>query len=70
MAVNIVIGLDYYLRVAALLFAPRRARRRAARAVGRSSCWRGRHLALTALVTIGLSVYPQPLLHAAGLAAH
>ena len=26
-------------------------------------------LALTAVVTIALSVYPQPLLHAAGLAA-
>jgi NADH-quinone oxidoreductase subunit N len=68
-AVNTVIGLAYYLRVAALLFAdphhevardaPRRWSPQPAGAVA---------LALTAVVTIGLSVYPQPLLHAAGLA--
>jgi NADH-quinone oxidoreductase subunit N len=66
--VNTVIGLAYYLRVAALVFAPR------TEGVGARSRW-GDHragaaaLALTAVVTIGLSVYPQPLLHAAGLAA-
>src|SRR4051794_7073530 len=68
-AVNTVIGLAYYLRVAALVFAPR-TRPTAARWQ-----WPGHRagavaLAITAAVTIGLSVYPQPLLHAAGLAAH
>ena len=65
--VNTVIGLAYYLRVAALLFSP-----------GESSATKARWtdnragavaLAVTAVVTIGLSVYPQPLLQAAGLAA-
>ena len=68
-AVNTVIGLAYYLRVAALVFAPRPGP-----AAARSQ-WAGHRagaaaLAITAVVTIGLSVYPQPLLHAAGLAAH
>jgi len=69
-AVNTVIGLAYYLRVAALLFAPAAgdprtvgapARRDHASAVAA--------LVVTAAVTIALSVYPQPLLHAAGLAS-
>jgi len=72
-AVNTVIGLAYYLRVAALVFAPRPepavARPRwndpsGSRRAGAVA------LAITAVVTIALSVYPQPLLHAAGLAAH
>ena len=70
-AVNTVIGLAYYLRVAALLFAdsgreeqPRwSARNLAGSRAGALA------LALTAAVTIGLSVYPQPLLHAAGIAS-
>ena len=67
-AVNTVVGLAYYLRVAALVFAPR------ADSAGARSRWGGHRagavaLALTAVVTIALSVYPQPLLHAAGLAA-
>jgi len=65
-AVNTVIGLAYYLRVAALLFAgsageeaerPPRALTPATAAVG-----------LAAAVTVALSVYPQPLLHAASSA--
>jgi len=68
-AVNTVIGLAYYLRVAALVFAPRAEpeRMRARWADHRAGAVA---LAVTAVVTIGLSVYPQPLLHAAGLAAH
>ena len=69
-AVNTVIGLAYYLRVAALLFADA-GRDVESRSPARAMA--GRHagavaLALTAVVTLGLSVYPQPLLHAAGLA--
>ena len=68
-AVNTVIGLAYHLRVAALVFAPR------ARQTNDRARWADHRagavaLAVTAAVTIGLSVYPQPLLHAAGLAAH
>jgi NADH-quinone oxidoreductase subunit N len=68
-AVNTVIGLAYYLRVAALVFAPR-ARDSDARARWADHRAGAVALAITAAVTIGLSVYPQPLLHAAGLAAH
>jgi hypothetical protein len=39
----------------------------APRAAGRSGVLAA--LALTAIVTVALSVYPQPLLHVAGLAA-
>jgi NADH-quinone oxidoreductase subunit N len=70
-AVNTVVGLAYYLRVAALLFATRDggAERVRSSHLG-SDRWAGAvALALTAVVTVGLSVYPQPLLHAAGLAA-
>jgi NADH-quinone oxidoreductase subunit N len=68
-AVNTVIGLAYYLRVAALVFAPR------AQPADARPRWADHRagavaLGLTAIMTIGLSVYPQPLLHAAGLAAH
>jgi NADH-quinone oxidoreductase subunit N len=73
-AVNTVIGLAYYLRVAALLFAgagdrveavepaaaPGTARRSAAFAAA---------LAVTVVVTVALSVDPQPLLHWASDAA-
>ena len=67
-AVNTVIGLGYYLRVAALLFAD------GGRETSGQPRWSGRHagavaLALTAAVTVFFSVYPQPLLHAAGLAS-
>jgi len=72
-AVNTVIGLAYYLRVAALVFAPR-AEPGGARAhwADPSGSRRAGMLALglTAVVTVALSVYPQPLLHVAGLAAH
>jgi len=75
-AVNTVIGLAYYLRVAALVFAPQAepgdARMRWADhwAEHRTDHRAGAvALALTAVVTLALSVYPQPLLHAAGLAA-
>jgi NADH-quinone oxidoreductase subunit N len=67
-AVNTVVGLAYYLRVAAVMFvvdeeAPElpvspRPSRGIAIAV-----------AVTAVVTVALSVDPQPLLHAAGLAS-
>ena len=67
-AVNTVIGLAYYLRVAALLFAgvgeERPERRRRAMTVTPA----GVAVGLVGLVTVALSVYPQPLLHAAGLA--
>ena len=67
-AINTVIGLGYYLRVAALLFAD------AGTGAPAASQWAGRRaasiaLAVTAVVTIAVSVYPQPLLHAAGLAS-
>jgi NADH-quinone oxidoreductase subunit N len=67
-AVNTVIGLAYYLRVAALMFT---------RADGDQPSSAGRDSARPVVLAIGvaavavaiLSVYPQPLLHAAGLAA-
>jgi NADH-quinone oxidoreductase subunit N len=67
-AVNAVIGLAYYLRVAALLFVPPTTTAQV------RVRWAGERagavaLAVTAAVTVALSVYPQPLLHAAGLAA-
>jgi len=67
-AVNTVIGLAYYLRVAALMFVTRTAEPVRERAGG------GRRaaavaVAVTAAVTVVLSVDPQPLLHAAGLAS-
>jgi NADH-quinone oxidoreductase subunit N len=70
-AVNTVVGLAYYLRVAALLFATRDVGGERVRSSSPGSDrWAGAvALALTAVVTVGLSVYPQPLLHAAGLAA-
>ena len=70
-AVNTVVGLAYYLRVAALLFAtPEGAGERVRSSHLGADRWAGAvALALTAVVTVGLSVYPQPLLHAAGLAA-
>jgi len=63
-AINTVIGLAYYLRVAALMFAPGEApdtqptseRQSTPVAVG---------VAIAAIVTVMLSVYPQPLLHLA-----
>jgi NADH-quinone oxidoreductase subunit N len=64
-AVNTVIGLAYYLRFAALPFLgvgdrsePASDRVRVPKPVGAA-------LALTAVATLALSVYPQPLLHAA-----
>jgi NADH:ubiquinone oxidoreductase subunit 2 (subunit N) len=64
-AVNTVIGLAYYLRFAALPFlgigdreTPARARVALSRPVGAA-------VALTATATLALSVYPQPVLHAA-----
>jgi len=63
-AINTVIGLAYYLRVAALMFAPSEApdtqpmseRQSTPVAVG---------VAIVTVVTVILSVYPQPLLHLA-----
>ena len=67
-AVNTVIGLAYYLRVAALLFSgvdepePPKVRLRPDGAGAAA-------VLLTAALTVALSVDPQPLLHAAGLAS-
>ena len=77
-AVNTVIGLAYYLRVAAIMFAP--DTEPATRGEGdRAVTARRRHLATTlgiaiaAVAVVLLSVYPQPVLdwasHAAALAA-
>ena len=66
-AVNTVIGLAYYLRVAAVMFAPAEdgaAPRRVERSWPVSS-----GVAVAGAVTVALSVYPQPLLHLADLAA-
>ena len=66
-AVNTVIGLAYYLRVAAVMFAPAEdgeVPRRVERSWPVSS-----GVAVAAVVTVALSVYPQPLLHLAELAA-
>ena len=67
-AINTVIGLGYYLRVAAVLFAD------AGPDAASPKQWAGRRavsiaVAVTAVATVALSVYPQPLLHAAGIAA-
>ncbi len=62
-AVNTVIGLAYYLRVAALLFVPAEDHERAP-IEGRSRPVSA-GVAVAAAVTIVLSVYPQPLLHLA-----
>jgi NADH-quinone oxidoreductase subunit N len=65
-AVNTVIGLAYYLRVAAVMFVP---------AEDDDIVATERHwpvaagVAVAAAVTAVLSVYPQPLLHLADLAA-
>ena len=70
-AVNAVIGLAYYLRVTALLFAPAgddEARPALPVPVRRSLTVAGA-LGLTAAVTVALSVDPQPLLDAASTAA-
>jgi len=65
-AVNTVIGLAYYLRVAALMFAPGDA---AGARTGARSWPVAAGVAIAAAVTVVLSVYPQPLLHLAGVAA-
>jgi NADH-quinone oxidoreductase subunit N len=67
-AVNTVIGLAYYLRVAALMFSTRTAEPDRVRAgAGRRTA--ALAVAVTAAATVVLSVDPQPLLHAAGLAS-
>jgi NADH-quinone oxidoreductase subunit N len=74
-AVNTVIGLAYYLRVAAAMFSGE-AEREAVSAPAPDLPARGRHLAtsagiaVAATVTVLLSVYPQPILDWAGQAAH
>jgi NADH-quinone oxidoreductase subunit N len=70
-AVNAVIGLAYYLRVAALMFAGTGgdAAEVKERAPVRWQPAGVTALVVTGLVTIALSVDPQPLLHAAGLAS-
>src|SRR4051794_11836422 len=70
-AVNAVIGLAYYLRVTALLFAsPAEGEQRPALPVpARRSLTVAGALGLTAVVTVALSVDPQPLFDAASTAA-
>lgn len=68
-AVNTVIGLAYYVRVAALLFLPGRDDASVLPASRRDRFGAAAALALTGVVTLALSVDPQPLLHVAGLAA-
>jgi proton-translocating NADH-quinone oxidoreductase chain N len=75
-AVNTVVGLAYYLRLAALMFVPADDEDATAAAVPavepsavRRSWAAGSAVALTAAVTAVLSVYPQPLLHLSELAA-
>jgi NADH-quinone oxidoreductase subunit N len=75
-AVNTVIGLAYYLRVAAVMFSP--DGEPATRGAGAAESVRRRHaattvgIALATVVVVALSVYPQPVLdwasHAASLA--
>jgi NADH-quinone oxidoreductase subunit N len=64
-AVNTVIGLAYYLRVAALLFASSGEETEKSR---RSLTPATAAVAVAAAVTVVFSVYPQPLLHAASTA--
>ncbi|MDQ1700037.1 MAG: NADH-quinone oxidoreductase subunit [Frankiaceae bacterium] len=66
-AVNTVIGLAYYLRVAAVMFAPA-ADDVAPVASAKRSVAVSAGVAVAAAVTVMLSVYPQPLLHLASLA--
>jgi NADH-quinone oxidoreductase subunit N len=73
-AINTVIGLAYYLRLAALPFLDLGQRDRAdSTPVVHSRRWDRRAtvaaIAITAVATLALSVDPQPLLHAAGVAA-
>lgn len=66
-AVNAVIGLAYYLRVAALLFVT--DEEQAEQASPRSLSWATVGLAVSLAATLALSVYPQPLFHWARAAA-
>jgi NADH-quinone oxidoreductase subunit N len=73
-AVNTVIGLAYYLRLAALPFAGIGEAREATASTTTPRAHRFpatvlAALAVTVLVTLALSIDPQPLLHAAGVAA-
>jgi NADH-quinone oxidoreductase subunit N len=70
-AVNTVIGLAYYLRLAALMFVPAADDERDAAPVAVTSrSWSvGAGVTVAAVVTVVLSVYPQPLLHLADLAS-
>jgi NADH-quinone oxidoreductase subunit N len=68
-AVNTVIGLAYYLRVAALMFVPAGDAEPTPSAVTSRSRSVAAGVAIAAAVTVLLSVYPQPLLHLADLAA-
>jgi NADH-quinone oxidoreductase subunit N len=67
-AVNTVIGLAYYLRLAALPFAGLSGRERPDR-LPRQPVSLVAAVAVTALATLVLSIDPQPLLHAAGVAS-
>jgi NADH-quinone oxidoreductase subunit N len=67
-AVNTVIGLAYYLRLAASLFAPREQAGEPVRPASRQPALLAA-VALTAVATVVLSVDPQPLLHVADVAA-
>jgi NADH-quinone oxidoreductase subunit N len=68
-AINTVIGLAYYLRFAGLPFVGIGDRDQPALAAVRLPRPVAAALALTAAATVALSVYPQPLLHAASVAA-
>jgi NADH-quinone oxidoreductase subunit N len=67
-AVNTVIGLAYYLRLAASLFAPREQAGEPVPPASRQPALLAA-VALTAVATVVLSVDPQPLLHVADVAA-
>ena len=70
-AVNAVIGLAYYLRVAALLFASDEEQPdHPPVAPARRLSLAGTGLAISLAATLALSVYPQPLFHWARNAAH
>jgi NADH-quinone oxidoreductase subunit N len=64
-AVNTVIGLAYYLRVAALLFVPAEDGATTEVRSERLSVPASAGVAVVGVVTVVLSVYPQPLLHLA-----
>jgi len=68
-AVNTVIGLAYYLRLAAVMFLPADAAEPADVRDGTRDWPVAAGVAVAAAVTVVLSVYPQPLLHLADLAA-